>query len=82
MITHQILFGFYITYPESVGSDFGFGGEDYNAKHPMIGHAENILKLLNNVLLLISMNIALNNWTSYNFQVGKQIQLKLENEEK
>ena len=48
----------------------------------MIGHAENILKLLNNVLLLISMNIALNNWTSYNFQVGKQIQLKLENEEK
>ena len=68
MLTHHILFGFYIAHPESYGQDYGLSGENST-----IGHAENIIKLLNNMLLLVSMNIALNNWVSYDFQVGKQI---------
>ena len=43
---------------------------------------ETLLKILNNYWLLISANIALNNWTQYNFAVGKQVKLKIKNEKK
>ena len=46
-----------------------------------VGHAENILRLFNNLLLLISMNIAISNWISYNFQVGREVELKLKSKE-
>ncbi len=59
MFSHEILFAFFISDPTLKNNK----NADYL----------NLLKQFNNILLLVSMNIALNNWTSYNFQVEMQV---------